>query len=215
MAEAPKKKGIADIVFLLDVSGSMQDCIDAVKGSVTTFINQLAAPDANNALPIKDWRVKVCGFRDQSSDSANWWVDNPFVRDAAAIQEQLTAANMQASGGGDEPESLLDALYKVANMGESGVQDGELPDKWRDSRSAVRAVVCFTDATFKSPMTLPEANGGTVSDVITTLTANKIVLLALVPEWDGYNELGLSTEPKCISLRRSLIFPRSPVWGRR
>ncbi len=63
MAET-KVKGIVDIVILMDVTGSMQTCIDAVKQSVATFISSMTSTDANNGAPIKDWRLKVVGCRD-------------------------------------------------------------------------------------------------------------------------------------------------------
>lgn len=184
-----KRKGVVDIVVLLDVSGSMQECIDAVKDSISTFINGLAAKDANNESPIKDWRMKIAGYRDHQHNEATWFVDNPFVKDSAAVQAQLNAPSMQASGGGDEPESLLDALFKLANMEQAGVQDGEDPNKWRARGTAARAVIFFTDATFKAPMTIPEAAGGSISDVITALVANRIILCGFCPEWLGYSDL--------------------------
>ena len=190
MAEVNKIRGVVDIVVLLDVTGSMQECIDAVKGSVATFIGSLSSTDANNEAPIKDWRMKIVGYRDHQVSESNWFVDNPFVRDVTAVQAQLSAANMQASGGGDEPESLLDSLYKIANMGEAGVQDGDEPGKWRARGSSARAVIFFTDATFKTPMTIPEAPGAGVGDVITALTGNKIIVCGFCPEWSGSEELG-------------------------
>ena len=192
---ADKIKGVVDIVVLLDVTGSMQECIDAVKGSISTFINGLAAKDANNEAPIKDWRMKICGYRDHQANESTWFVDNPFVRDAAAVQAQLGAANMQASGGGDEPESLLDALFKLAKMEQSGVQDAEDGNKWRARGTAARAIIFFTDATFKTPMTIPEAAGGGVPDVITAILANRIILCGFCPEWQGYLDLA-SAEPR-------------------
>jgi hypothetical protein len=185
-----KIKGVVDIVVLLDVTGSMQECIDAVKGSISTFINSLSAKDANNEAPIKDWRMKICGYRDHQADGDNWFVDNPFVRDVAAVQAQLSASNMQARGGGDEPESLLDALFKLAKMEQCGVQDAEDPNKWRARGTAARAIIFFTDATFKTPMTIPEAVGGGVPDVITAILANRIILCGFCPEWQGYLDLG-------------------------
>jgi hypothetical protein len=186
-----KIKGVVDIVILLDISGSMQDCIDAVKGSVSTFVSGLTATDANNESPIKDWRIKVCGYRDhQPSPGAieeNWFIDNPFAKDLASVQSQLAA--MDASGGGDEPESLLDALFKIAKMDQAGVQDSEDSGKWRARGTCARAVVFFTDATFKNPMTIPEASGGGIGDVITALMGSKIILCGFCPEWDGYHEL--------------------------
>jgi hypothetical protein len=184
-----KVKGVVDIVILLDTSGSMQDCIDAVKSSVSSFVTGLEAKDANNDSPIKDWRIKVCGYKDHSADAANWFADNPFVRDVASVQAQLAAPNMQASGGADEPESLLDALFKIAKTEQAGIQDGEDPMKWRLRGTCARAVVFFTDATFKTPMSIPEASGGGIGDAITALMGAKIILAGFCPEWDGYHEL--------------------------
>ena len=188
MAET-KVKGVVDLVILLDVSGSMQDCIDAVKGSIGSFINGLSSKDPNNESPVKDWRIKVCGYRDHAVDPTSWFVDNPFVRDVAAVQAQLTAPNMQASGGGDEPESLLDALYKLTKMEQSGPQDVEMQEKWRARGTAARIVVFFTDATYKTPMTLPEAAGGGVGDVVSELMKAKVIPVGFVPEWPGYLDL--------------------------
>ena len=190
MTDEPKKeKGVVDLVILLDVSGSMQECIDALKGNIRDFVAQMSSKDANNESPIKDWRIKVCGYRDQQADGANWFVDNSFVRDVAGVQSQLSAPNMQHGGGGDEPESLLDALWKLAKMEQSGIQDEESPDKWRARGAATRIIVFFTDATYKTPMTLPEAAGGGVADVISALMAAKIIPVGFVPEWTGYLDL--------------------------
>jgi hypothetical protein len=184
-----KVKGVADIVVLLDVSGSMQPCIDAVKQSIGQFIASLTATDANNDNPIRDWRMKVCGYRDHEHDGGSWFVDNPFVRDAEAVRAQLSAPSMQGDGGGDEPESLLDALFLLSSMQSSDVQEGEVASKWRDRSQAARIVIFFTDATFKSPMTMPEAAGGTVMDVVNAIMGARIILCGFVPEWEGYYEL--------------------------
>lgn len=178
-----------DIVVLLDVSGSMQECIDAVKGSISTIISGPAAKDANNESPSKDWRMKIVGYRDHQHNEATWFVDNPFVKDFAAVQAQLSAPNMQASGGGDEPGSLLDGLFKLATMEQAGVEDTEDPNKWRARAQAARTVIFFTAATFKATMTTPKAAGGGIPDVITALSSNRIILCGFCPEWQGYLEL--------------------------
>ena len=115
--ERPKTKGVADIVFLVDVSGSMSPCIDALRRNIEAFIDSLSQGDANAAAPVRDWRGKVVGYRDIEAAQAEglpWIVDNSFVRDAGALKVQL--GTLQANGGGDEPESLLDALYTIATM---------------------------------------------------------------------------------------------------
>jgi len=186
-----KTKGVADIVFVVDVSGSMAPCIDALRQNIETFVGSLSSGDANNAAPVKDWRAKVVGYRDieaAESDGLPWIVDNQFVRDPAELKAQL--AGLQASGGGDEPESLLDTLYKVATMEATakGAQTIE-PGKWRYRSDAARVVVVFTDASFKETMSIPEAKGGSLQDVANVVMANRIILSVFAPNFEGYDRL--------------------------
>ena len=188
-----RTKGVADVVFLIDVSGSMAPCIDALRTNIEAFIQTLSAGDpANaNAAPVRDWRAKVVGYRDieaAPAEGVQWLEDQPFVRDAAALKAQLAA--LKAEGGGDEPESLLDALYKVATMEASpkGSQ-AEDPGKWRYRSDAARVVVVFTDASFKETMSIPEAKGGALQDVANVVMANRIILSLFAPNFEGYDRL--------------------------
>ena len=186
-----RTKGVADLVFLIDVSGSMAPCIDALRRNIEVFVDSLSRGDANNAAPVKDWRGKVVGYRDIESaehEGLPWIVDNEFVRDAGALKAQLAA--LQAAGGGDEPESLLDALYQVASM--EAVPKGsqqEDPRKWRYRSDAARVVVVFTDASFKETLNLPQAKGGSLQDVANIVMANRIILSLFAPNFDGYDRL--------------------------
>ena len=191
VAPRAKTNGVADIVFLIDVSGSMTPIIDALRKNIEMFIDSLSRGDANNAAPVKDWRGKVVGYRDLEHAEAEglpWIEDNPFVRDAVALKAQL--ASLRAAGGGDEPESLLDALYKVATMEASpkGAQ-GEEPNKWRYRSDAARVVVVFTDASFKETLSVPEAKGGSLQDVANVVMANRIILSLFAPNFEGYDRL--------------------------
>ncbi len=185
-----KVRGVVDIVMLVDCSGSMQECIDAVKANIATFVGNLSTGDANSGSPIKDWRMKVCGYRDNTVGETDWFVDNPFVKDLAGVQAQLASDSLRASAGGDEPESLLDALFKLASMPRQGAQDAISPDQWRARGTVTRVIIFFTDATFHQTMKLPEAAGGGVSDVCTKIMSERIVLCGFVPEWHGYESLG-------------------------
>lgn len=186
-----KTKGVADIVFVVDISGSMAPCIDALRQNIETFVGTLSSGDANNAAPVKDWRAKVVGYRDieaAESDGLPWIVDNEFVRDPAELKSQLAA--LQANGGGDEPESLLDTLFKVATMeatakGAQAIEAG----KWRYRSDAARVVVVFTDASFKETMSIPEAKGGSLQDVANVVMANRIILSVFAPNFEGYDRL--------------------------
>jgi hypothetical protein len=186
-----KTKGVADIVFLVDISGSMMPCIDALRRNIEIFIDSLSQGDPNNAAPVRDWRGKVVGYRDieaAQSEGLPWIVDNPFVRDAGALKAQL--AGLQAAGGGDEPESLLDALFTIASMEATprGSQS-EDPIKWRYRSDAARVVIVFTDAPFKETMSVPAAKGGSLQDVANVVMANRIILSLFAPNFEGYDRL--------------------------
>jgi hypothetical protein len=189
-SQQPEKvRGVVDMVFLLDVTGSMQPCIEALKSNIAMFIESLTTKDPQNPSPVKDWRAKVVGYRDYDADPEPL-VDNPFVRTSSELREQL--AGLRAMGGGDEPESLLDALYKVATIGqaEKGAQTDN-PYTWRYRSSAARVVVIFTDAPYKARMSLPEAKGGGFDDVVNVIQANRIILSIFAPELPCYNQLSL------------------------
>ncbi|PZM15298.1 vWA domain-containing protein [Rhizobium tubonense] len=189
--DRPKTKGVADIVFLIDVTGSMAPCIDALRRNIEAFIDSLSHGDANNSAPVKDWRAKVVGYRDieaAGAEGLSWIVDNDFVRDAGALKAQL--GNLQANGGGDEPESLLDALYQVAAM-EAVPKGSQTEDsaKWRYRSDAARVVIVFTDASFKETMSIPEAKGGSLQDVANVVMANRIILSLFAPNFESYDRL--------------------------
>jgi hypothetical protein len=186
-----KTKGVADVVFLIDVSGSMAPIIDALRKNIEAFVETLSSGGANNAAPVRDWRARVVGYRDietAPAEGIDWIDDHPFVRDTAALKAQL--ASLHAQGGGDEPESLLDALYKVATMEATpkGSQS-EDPGKWRYRSDAARVVVVFTDASFKETLSLPEAKGGSLQDVANVVMANRIILSLFAPNFEGYDRL--------------------------
>lgn len=186
-----KTKGVADIVFLIDISGSMATCIDALRANIEAFIDTLSRGDANNAAPVRDWRAKVVGYRDiefEEADQLPWFVDHEFVRDAIALRSQL--ASLQAAGGGDEPESLLDALFKVASM-EAVPKGSQSEDagKWRYRSDAARVVIVFTDASFKETLLIPEAKGGSLQDVANVVMANRVILSLFAPNFEGYDRL--------------------------
>ncbi|MDF1501712.1 vWA domain-containing protein [Roseisolibacter sp. H3M3-2] len=190
-APRPRTKGVADIVFLVDVTGSMAPIIDALRKNIEVFVDSLSRGDANNAAPVKDWRGKVVGYRDiehAAAEGLPWIEDHPFVRDAVALKAQL--GTLRAQGGGDEPESLLDALYTIATMEATpkGAQS-EDPARWRYRSEAARVVVVFTDASFKETLQIPAAKGGSLQDVANVVMANRIILSLFAPNFESYDRL--------------------------
>jgi hypothetical protein len=183
-----KKKGIADIVFLLDVSGSMSPCVKALKDNIGILIDTMVNPGPNAPAVVKDWRIKIAGYSDVRADGAEWWQEFPFSNDVAQVKADLAALALK--GGGDEPESLLDGLWKLATMRaveRSAMADG---DSWRHRNDAARVVVVFTDASCPMTTVLPEAGGATFDDVVRDIQASKLRISLFSPEADCYQQFG-------------------------
>jgi hypothetical protein len=99
-----------DIVFVLDVTESMQPYIDAVKQNVIAFAQDLAA---NN----RDYRLGLVTFED--------YVISAYPDCNCAYRDKLTSnvqeftqwvGGLHAGGGGDIPEDQLDALAYAAKL---------------------------------------------------------------------------------------------------
>lgn len=167
-----------DVVFLVDATGSMFEAIDGLKASIKNFFVYLTDTE-RNAKSFQDWRAKIVGFRDVEADE-EWIVNNPFVTTREEVEEQLDA--LEAKGGGDEPEDLLDALLVVANM-DSPAERGGTADgfQWRHRRDAARAIVAFTDATYHPNAKLPFNNNAAFDDVARVLDSQRVILELVTP----------------------------------
>lgn len=124
-----KLKGVADVVFCFDCTGSMSPVIDTVRANVNKFVDGL---NADQAVTI-DWRMRAVGYGDLEcgEEVQN---NNEFVSEVAQFQAQVDGLRMV--GGGDEPESTLDAIVYAAKT-----------SKWR--ARCQKVIVVFTDATTK------------------------------------------------------------------
>src|ERR1700683_4481044 len=99
-----------DIVFVLDVTESMQPYIDAVKQNVINFAKDL---QENN----RDYRLGLVTFEDyvvsQPAD-CNCEYRNTMTSDVHKFTEWVSS--LHAGGGGDIPEDQLDALAYAASF---------------------------------------------------------------------------------------------------
>ena len=129
-----------DIVMCIDITGSMQDCIDTVKNRALQFWPDLKEDLAAASKNVSDVRVKVIGFRDFEADGdAALEVSRYFnLSDQGSSDPEDYRAfvnGLVADGGGDEPENSLEALSLAIQS--DWVQTG---DKRR------HVIVMFTDA---------------------------------------------------------------------
>jgi len=99
-----------DIVFVLDVTESMQPYIDAVKQNVISFAQDLQANS-------RDYRLGLVTFEDyvvSAYPDCNCAYRNSFTSDVKQFTDWV--GSLHAGGGGDIPEDQLDALSYAAKF---------------------------------------------------------------------------------------------------
>lgn len=125
-----------DIVFAIDATESMQPLIDKVKSLTLSFREELEKGLKENRRIIKNLRIKVIVFRDYYVDDKYAMEESQFFILPEEKQEFYNfVSQIKAGGGGDEPESGLEALALALRS--DFVKDG---DKKR------HVIVLFTDA---------------------------------------------------------------------
>ena len=126
-----------DIVFCVDVTGSMTPVLDLVKEKVRKFPRDLKDRFDKQDKIINTLRIRTVAFRDFANDTDGLVASDFFVvepsTDLAKFESFVNG--LSASGGGDEPESALEALG-IAQM-----------SNWTHEGDRQRhVIVMFTDA---------------------------------------------------------------------
>lgn len=125
-----------DIVLCIDTTGSMGPILEHVKANALSFHEQLGSAMASKGRSISQLRLKIIAFRDFADRADDAIAQTEFL----TFPEQSADFNgfvsgLRSAGGGDAPESGLEALaLAIASEWERGL----------DRRRHV--IVLFTDA---------------------------------------------------------------------
>ena len=183
-----------DIVFCIDVTGSMTPVLDVVKEKVRKFPH-----DLKDVLAVKDkivntLRIRTIAFRDLANDADAMQASEFFVvepnNDLPKLESFING--LSASGGGDEPESALEALA-IAIMS----------DWTHDGDRERHIIVMFTDASaHKLESRVGEVPGPFKDQVPASLDE-------LTDRWEGNQAVRLKKNS-----RRLLVFgPDAYPWN--
>ncbi len=150
------KKNQIDIVFIIDATGSMGDEINSVKNNITSFAQTLI----NNGF---DARFSIIEYRDitVSSDkmtTLHTYNGSNWYKTSAGVIDVLS--KISVSGGGDTPETTIDALGMAASSSMN----------WRSGASKYAFVL--TDAGFKTNNNYGYSG---MDSMITALKQQKII----------------------------------------
>jgi len=190
----PTLKGIVDIVFLIDVSGSMAPAIEKLTQNLDAFVRNI------DTTKVKDYRIKVASFSDLevdfkelAQDFSRPWRENPQTNQSVDLVkkdlEECRKLVLDNYGGGDEPETSLDSLYNAIDLFK------------KDPNKRKRVIVLFTDATAKEIQDdTINKNGLSREDklqlLVQKLITERVYLFLYAPVFDDYSYLALNASDK-------------------
>src|SRR4029453_10319989 len=125
-----------DIVFSIDVTGSMSPILDRVKDNALRFYDDVQKNLTDKGKNVDELRVRVVAFRDFKADGAAALQESPFFK---LPEEQSGFAEfvggLVPEGGGDAPESGLGGGAPAINppWRTSGDRRGQVIVVWTDS----------------------------------------------------------------------------------
>ena len=126
-----------DVVFVIDGTGSMQNLLDAVKSNALTLHSRIMTALGTKQRTVLTTRVKVIIYRDVYVDSESLVESDFFTLPEQGEQFRSFVESVRAIGGGDEPESGLEALHTAIHS------------DWNQDPRAVRRrqiIILMTDA---------------------------------------------------------------------
>lgn len=204
---APQRS--VDIVLLVDITGSMNPVIGAVRRSLAAFVDAVVARHVTGTLSVVTFQDSVgvnVGFQESAPKSG--YERSPFatpvaIDDADAIAD-LTRfiARLEANSGADIPENLAGAIdfarNSIIGLGANGMPNviGQGSDDPKDVapfpalKSDSQVFVAITDAPFHSDSRTPQNSSllapfkpRPIADILHSLTASGTVVHVSDPSW--------------------------------
>ena len=178
----------ADLVFLLDASGSMAPCIEAVKNNIGKLVDYfdsdgqtvwdirldfLAHATWNNLYHLQTHALtglELTGaiYKPQTTSSSRF-----FTKDVTAFQTALAAVTLQ----GDE--TTLVAL------------DIALDFPWRPAETCHRAVICLTDEAIETGENVTFQKQQ-IDNLVRKIHSKRIKLYIIAPQSDAFDSLSMA-----------------------
>ncbi|MDI7266933.1 MAG: hypothetical protein QME96_02935 [Myxococcota bacterium] len=163
---------VADVYFLMDSTGSMDESIENVVSSLSRVI----VPAVDAAIPdvqmgsgaFNDFNCCGGGFnaygdcgRGTGCDQP-YWHDQDITDDVGAVQRAIQGALARGRGyGGDWPESYVEALYLTATGEGLSIGGASIPAKWcediPDEPGVRRGYPCFRSGALPIVVTIGDA----------------------------------------------------------
>ena len=130
-----KIKYNVDMVFCIDVTGSMDNIIEIVQNNALNLYQDVKACMERKGKHIDKLRVRIIAYRDYLADDSDaMLVTNFFTLPQEADNLKKCVNSLVAKGGGDDPEDGFEALAYA------------IKSKWNsDSGKKRHVIVLWTD----------------------------------------------------------------------
>ena len=184
-----KKAGAADIVFVVDRSGSMGGTINTVRKNVNEFARNLAKDGVAARFGLATYSDEVYGRRLGKTDEdtiLTKFGETYFTTDPVELEKALE--KIKIAHGGDSPETATPALTKIVSTYD-----------WSKSPKNKKFVVLLTDARMKEDPSVPS-----IAETLTTLKKAGIDRIVATTLYNQRNYKDFVSEGRLMDIDRNL-----------
>ena len=184
-----KKAGEADIVFVVDRSGSMSSTINTVRKNVNEFARNLAKDGVAARFGLATYSDEVYGRRLGKTDEdtiLTKFGETYFTTDPVELEKALE--KIKIAHGGDSPETATPALTKIVSTYD-----------WSKSPKNKKFVVLLTDARMKEDPSIPS-----IAEALTTLKKAGIDRIVATTLYNQRNFKDFVSEGRLMDIDRNL-----------
>ena len=184
-----KKAGAADIVFVVDRSGSMGGTINTVRKNVNEFARNLAKDGVAARFGLATYSDEVYGRRLGKTDEGTILTkfgETYFTTDPVELEKALE--KIKIAHGGDSPETATPALTKIVSTYD-----------WSKSPKNKKFVVLLTDARMKEDPSIPS-----IAETLTTLKKAGIDRIVATTLYNQRNYKDFVSEGRLMDIDRNL-----------
>ena len=183
------KAGAADIVFVIDRSGSMSSTIDTVRNNINEFARNLAKDGVAARFGLATFSDEVYGRKSGEADEGTILTkfnESYFTSDPAELEKAL--AGIKIAHGGDFPETPTPALTQIVSTYD-----------WSKSPKNKKFVVLLTDAPMKEDPSIP-----TMANTLASLKAAKIERIVATSTGTDISYKDFVSEGRLMNIDRNL-----------
>ena len=189
IAPTVTKAGAADIVFVVDRSGSMGGTINTVRKNVNEFARNLAKDGVAARFGLATFSDEVFGRNRGKTDEGTILTkfnESYFTSDPAELEKAL--AGIKIADGGDFAETSSPALTQIVSTYD-----------WSKSPKSKKFVVLLTDASMKEDPSIPS-----VADTLAALKNAGIDRIVATTSYSEKDYKDFVSEGRLMTINRNL-----------